>query len=191
MPSIIPAILNWKGLDPDVSLIEGVTPAPKLEYLVALNTLAQGACTQPYAMTGLAFFMERGSDQKTFGQQMVNVATRHMRPLVARGDGSLKSGATDVCSIFATTSGLVVAADEIKIPSPFSGGSEAWPPSTGSVTVVGSAEVYEAAPVAAMDRLMESPTAASLSGAVREQLEVTRGFGLTAVPTMVEDLGSI
>lgn len=189
-PRIIPVISNWKGLDPTAPLIRGTTPAPKLEYLTTLNAKVQAACTAPYAMTGLACFLERGSNQKVLGQQQVNVATKHMRPVVARGDGSLKTGPTDVFSIYGNTSGAL-AADEIKVPSPFTGGSEAWPPSTGAVTVTGSAEVYDAAPVAAMDRLLESPTATSLSTPVRERLEPMRGLGFTVIPTMVQDLATL
>lgn len=189
-PRIIPVIKNWLGLDPARDLIRGVTPAPKLEALLALNSKIQAACTQPYAMTGIACYLERGSGQKTMAQQMVNVATKHLRPIVARGDGSLKNGPVDSFSLFANTSGAL-AADEILVPSPFSGGSDLWPPFTGSVSLAASAEVYNATPSAAMDRLMESPTAASLSAPVREQLEPMRGLGLTVLPTMVEDLGTI
>lgn len=192
-PRIIPAVLNWKGLDPDRALVRGVTPAPKLEYLTTLNLKIQAACTQPYAMTGLAMYLERTSNQKVLAQQMVNIATKHLRAVVARGDGNGKTGApaaTDTHSVYGTTSGAL-ASDEVLVPSPFSQGSEAWPPSTGSVSVAASAEVYEASPVAAMDRLLESPTATSLSAAVRERFEITRGLGCTVIPTMVQDLSTI
>lgn len=188
MARIAPVVLNWKGLSTTVDLVAGVTPAPKLEYLTALNTRIQGACCGPYAHTGLACFLELAGN-KVLTQQMVNVATKALRPLVSRS--STRDGdAPDTTSIFAASSGAS-SPDEIVLPSPFAAGSDGFPPDSGGVDVVGGAATFNATPASAMDRLLESPTATSLMAPVRERIEPRRGLGITIEPILVADLSTL
>lgn len=184
----VPTILNWKGLSTSEALIVGTTPGPKLEYLTALNAHIQAACVGPYAQTGLACSLEL-SGGKMLAQQMVNVATKALRARVARSNAN-GTAAADTTSIYAQTSGAAVV-DEIIIPSPFTQGSEQFPPDKGDVQIVACAVIDQTLPGAAMDRLLESPTRTSLSGPVRERIEPTRGIGITVEPILVADLSTL
>lgn len=188
MSVIVPVVLNWKGLSTSAELIAGTTPAPKLEYLTALNSRIQGACCGPYAQTGLACYLEFSSN-KVLTQQMINIATKALRAHVARANTN-GTAAPDDGSIYGQTSGSA-AADEILTPSPFTAGSEQFPPDAGDVQIAPCAVVFQATPIAAMDRLLESPTATSLSAPVRERIEPKRGVGITVEPILVADLATL
>lgn len=191
---IVPIVITWAGkLDPAVGLINGVTPAPRLEYLLALAARVQAACTAPYAMTGVSTRLRNGTGDTATAlwavYQQVNVATKALRPKVARND-QVGTGTTRDTHITSASSGAG-AADEIVIPCPYDVGDDDWPPDTGQIQIVSGSETYDDAPAAAGDRLLESPTAASLACPVAELVKIRGGVGCTFVPVMVADLNAI
>ena len=109
---------------------------------------------------------------------MVPPACNALRAKVARHNGSGK--AVEDTSIYGATSGSG-GPDEILIPSPFSAGTDGYPPDNAEVAVVLGAEVFDASPGAAMNRMLESPTAGDTTGPARERVEVTWGVGITLV----------
>lgn len=190
---ITPTNIAWAGTDPDADLILGVTPFPRLEYLVSLAARVQAACIAPYAMTGVSTRLRVGNSNADASNwalyQMINVATFALRAKIARSD---QDGASAPRStyIIAASSGAG-ADDEIVIPCPFARGEDDWPPDTGSCVVVSGADTYDAAPADPMDRLLESPTAAQLTGPVAELIQIRGGVGCTFVPIQVADLGAL
>lgn len=193
---IVPIVITWAGkLDPAVDLINGVTPAPRLEYLLALAARVQAACTAPYAMTGMSTRLRNGTGDNAAAlwavYQQVNVGTQALRPKVARNDQSdASSGPTRATYITSPSSGAG-ADDEIVIPCPFDVGEDDWPPDVGQIQIVSGSETYDAEPAAAGDRMLESPTAASLASPMPELIKIRGGVGCTFVPVQVADLNAI
>ena len=168
---------------PDLStddLIVGVTPAPKLEYLVSLKARIEKALGA-YCMTGLATLLARGKTSANAWrvQYMVPPAVKAMRPKIARVTADT-ADPTDETSIYGVSSGSG-ALDEILIPAPRERGIDDIP-CEGTLVVQAGAQTWQPNPIAAMDRLLESPTAVLMTGPVRERLEVLRGVGITLVP---------
>lgn len=190
---IAPTIVTWAGVDPTDDLINGVTPAPRLEYLIALAARVQAACTAPYAQTGFSARLRVGNSDAAGNDwavyQMVNVGTYALRAKVARSDQDGASSPRDT-HIVGASSGSG-ADDEIVIPCPFSLGEDDWPPDTGQVAVVSGSDTYTGSPAEAQDRMLESPTAASLAGPVAELIKIRGGVGFTVVPIQVADLGAL
>lgn len=175
--------VTWTPPLADVDLIEGDTPAPRLGALLALVNRIKLLALSGWAMTGLAATLLVGSGGKTVVAWMVPPGTKALKPKVAR---HMRGTATaNYTSIYSTSSGNG-AADEIRLQPPAAVGTDTWPPDLAQVSIVASAERYDAAPGAAGDRMLESPTLALLTGGVRERVEVTYGVGMTLVPVPVD-----
>lgn len=176
--------LRWRPPFSTDDLIAGVTPAPRLEDLLALHQRLERAF-RAWAQCGLA--VKLGEADAWVVSWLVPPATDHLECRIARsGDGT--GGPSTETSIVATTSGAG-AADEILVPSA-ADGDEVWPPEDGALSVIVTSRVIDDAPAAAMDRLLESPTAAQATQAVRERVEVHRGVGvcITTLPVDVATL---
>lgn len=169
----------WRTDLVDEDLITQTTPPPLLEYLYAVAARIRRLALRGYAMAGLAARLVRTSTDKWRAAWMVPPATKALRPKVARHNGTGK--VLRDTSIYGDSSGAT-ANDEVILVSPFSSGSDNYPPDHGQVVVVASSERYDAAPTAPGDRLLESPTATSLTGATREAIDITYGVGVTLVP---------
>lgn len=179
---VMAATVTWTPPLTDVDLMEGDTPAPKLSALLALVARIKRLALEGWAMTGLATLLNNslaGTGTQYVCAWVVPPGTKALKAKVAR----LARGVTtaNTTTIYATSSGAT-APDQIQIPAPYDQGLDTWPPDLGPVTVVPCADNYDAAPVAAGNRLLESPTLASLSAGVRERVEVTYGSGVTLVP---------
>lgn len=176
-------VATWAPSLSTGDLIPGVTPAPRLEYLVVLVDRIRRAA-RCYALTGYATFLSRagsGTMDYVALQWLVPPATKALQPRVHRNAGKTAKVATALeTSIFGASSGAG-AADEILLAAPFSEGGDEYVPE-GIIGLAQGAQVYEASPVAAMDRLLESPTATSWAGPVREVVSVMRGVGVGMVP---------
>lgn len=170
-------VIDWAPELSTENLLPGVTPAPKLAYLDALAARMELAL-RCYAHCGQATMLARGKTTSNPWrvQTIVGPAVKALRPIVCRDntDQTVASGDTE---IEATSSGSG-ANDQILIPPPHTRGRDDYPPE-GLVAVAASAESFEAAPAAPMNRLMESPTSDSVEGSVRERVEVLRGVGIT------------
>lgn len=175
---IVCACLTWSPALDTSDLIQGTTPAPRLEYLVAIKSRLERVF-RAWAMTGLATMLERTTGTKWVCAWMVPPAVKALRPKLARSDGG--TGTPAATSIYAASSGAF-AADEIVVPSGTSAGADTWPPESGHVVIVAGAEVYNATPAAAGDRLLESPTDGLATQATREKVDVIRGVGMCLVP---------
>lgn len=180
--------LEWA---PDIGafdLIPGITPAPKLEYLLALAALFEQALSA-YAMTGLATALCRGKSttNPTRAQWQVPPATKRLQPRVVRVTADTGNG-SDETTIYGVSSGTT-AQEQIVLEPPTSTGRDDYPPE-GATAIIQSAMVFEDVPTAAMDRLLESPTIGSMSGPARERLEIVRGSGITLVPIR-DDAGGL
>jgi len=191
MARIPPYLINWTGaLNPAVDLIVGSTPPPRLEYLIALNARLQAACCGPYVGTGLNTKFERTGGGAWLAQQQINVATSAMRLKVSRSNGTAK-GSPDATDVLATSSGSG-ANDHIVVPSPFGGGSDKFGTGHwGQMEIAACSEAFDAAPAAARDRMLESPTATSLAAPANEKCEVTHAVGFSLVPYLVGDLAAL
>lgn len=165
-------------------LIPGVTPAPRLEYLVTLADRLRRAA-RAYALPGLATYMSRartGTSDYVRLQWMVPPATQSIRPRVHRNAGPNSKTPTSLeTSIYGASSGGG-AADEIYIPSSLTAGGDEYP-AEGQIGLSLGALVWEPSPAAAMDRLLESPTALSWAGPARETVDILRGIGAGLTPT--------
>lgn len=172
----------------DRDLIVGVTPPPKLEYLVSLKARIERALTA-YAMTGLATLLARGKTSSNHWrvQYQVPPAVKALRVKLARvtADTTVE---TEESSVYGVSSGSAPQ-DEVVIPAPYARGIDDIPPE-GSVSIVAGAQTWQTAPASPMDRLLESPTETSMIGPERERLEVLRGVGITLVP-IAADAGSL
>lgn len=169
--------LRWA---PDLGtspLIRGITPRPRLDYLVTLCDRIERAWSA-WAMTGLATRLWRGSFNPVMCAWVVPPGVRYLRPRLSRASNDDATQAADA-SIYGASSGSSPA-DEVLIGSPFDEG-ETWPPDRGLVEVIDGAEVINDVPTDPMDRLLESPTSGQTSAA-RETVRVTRGVGITLVP---------
>jgi len=176
-----PRIASWRGALDDTVLVDGITPTPRLEYLVALADRIAAAASTPYAMPGLA------SDMRTERviAYVANVATRYLRPVVTVA--TEPSGGPVDTSIWAAIDEGGGAGYEIVIPG--EGGSQTYPPYDGAVATIQGAEVVEAAPMSAMDRLV--PVVPTLGAATVEQLRVTGAAGVGVWPFLVDDLTAV
>lgn len=176
-------VLDWApNLNPS-NLFVGLTPAPRLGLLFALvrrMELAFGAT----AYCGLATMLARGktSSNKWRVQTWVGPAVKALRPQITRESGDQASESA-WSLIYAASSGSA-AADEIMVDSPFVRGRDDYPPD-GAVGVGASAETYDATPIGTMSRLLESPTATSMTGGARERVDVVHGIGITFVPVPI------
>lgn len=172
--------VEWAPELGDADLILGVTPAPRLEYLVRLARRIEQALGA-YAMTGLATVLCRGKSttNATRVQWMIPPATSALRPKIARVAADT-SHASDGSTIYGVSSGATLV-DQVVLTSPLGAGRDDYPPE-GPHAILAGSMVFEAVPAAAMDRLLESPTAASMAGPVLERLDVVRGVGMTLVP---------
>ncbi|MCC7542459.1 MAG: hypothetical protein IT379_39945, partial [Deltaproteobacteria bacterium] len=173
--------VHWTPGLVDEDYIRGTTPAPRLEYLFALVDRIRRACLYSYASTGLATMLRRGASSEWRCAWMVPPATKAMRAKVARHTTQASKGSPQDTSIYGASSGAA-AEDEIVIPSPHSEGRDAYLPDSGSVVVVSGALRFDAAPAAAGDRLLESPTAGTVTGPTREMVKITYGVGVALVP---------
>lgn len=178
------ALVTWAPALSVTDYIAGDTPEPRLEYLYALLARLRKALYRGYAMTGLATRLQRGTGNRWRVAWMVPPATKALRPKVARHNSGA-SGTPNATSIYGASSGAG-ADDEVVIPSPYASGTEAWPPDGGSVTIAVSSERFDDSPGGASDRMLESPTLGTVTGAVREMVEVTYGVGVTVVPVRDE-----
>lgn len=174
-------VVEWAPALVDEDYIRETTPAPRLEMLGALVERVRRACLYSYAMTGLATMMRRGASNEWRMAWMVPPSTKALRPMVARHASPTSKGQPQDTSIYGTTSGSG-GSDEILIPSPHADARDAYPPDGGQIAVVAGSLRFDASPGAAGDRLLESPTADSPLGAVREMCRVTYGVGMTLVP---------
>lgn len=183
--SVMGAVLEWS---PDLStddLIEGVTPAPRLEYLFALAERMRYAFTA-YAVPGLCGLFARGKYSTDYWPINVIVppGTRSLQPRIARAATEVDRTAED-SRLFGDTSGSG-AQDEVIIPSPHTDGVDAFPPE-GRVVIAAGSRVWAPLPTVAQDRLLESPTETDMSGPARERVRVLRGVGVTFVPNPVSE----
>lgn len=169
--------LRWVPDFADEDAIEGLTPAPRHEYLAAVVGRLEVA-SRAWCMTGLGVRLERINDERWVLAWVVPPSVRALRPLIARCDNG--SGAASATEIYADSSGAAPA-DEVLIPSPLSV-RDAWPPDRGTIAVASGAMVINATPSDAGDRLLESPTEGDWSGPEVETLRVTYGVGMTLVP---------
>lgn len=195
---VVPIVIPWASKldpvdDPATDLMRGPTPAPSLGALVALVGRVQAACTAPYAMTGVSTRLRIGTGDTSTSTwavyQQVNVGTQAMRAKVARcGDGAT-SQARDTHIEAPSSGGSGV--NEIVIPSPLDHGEDTWPADSGQVVIASGSSAFDASPEAAGDRLLESPTVASLAAPVAELIKIRGGVGCTFVPVQVADLNAI
>lgn len=187
MRIVIP-IVTWRGLNPASLLCVGITPPARLEYLVALNSRITAACAGPYAGPAFGAYLELASGDGVRGAVRVNVATRALRPHVVRGTGATtKSAAADDTTIYAASSGAA-GADEIIVVSPFESGSEYWPPDHGETQAIKGAMVDAPTPSVSIERLLEGPTAGTLTAPTNEKITVRRGLGVSFIPIVTADL---
>jgi len=178
-----PRIVSWAGALEDVDLVQGVTPAARLEYLYALLDRITAACTCPYAIPGLASDMR---SERVVGV-VVNIATQYLRPLVVAATTD-ESGSPDDVSVWAEAD-AGGASDELLIPVDGGSGAHVWPPYVGVVSVMQGAEVVEASPAAPMDRL--AAVTAQLAAASVEVFRVTNAEGFSVWPFLVDDLSAL
>lgn len=172
--------LRWAPELGTGDLIIGVTPPPRLEYLARLAARMERALTA-YAMTGIATALCRGKSTTNAlrVQYQVPPGVKAMRVRVVRTVADTGNSGDDT-TLYGVSSGAT-ANDQIVIAAPQATGRDDYPPEGSHVTVNG-ALVYETSPAAAMDRLLESPTLGSMTGPVRERLDVVRGAGITVIP---------
>lgn len=173
-------VLEWQPEIGDTELIKGVTPPPRLEYLMRLAARMERAMTA-YAMTGIATALCRGKSttNSTRVQYQVPPGVRALRARFVRTIADTGNSGDDT-KIYGVSSGAT-ANDQVVIAAPQAAGRDDYPPEGGHI-VVNGALVYDASPAAAMDRLLESPTLGSMTGPVRERLDVVRGAGITVIP---------
>lgn len=174
-------VVEWSPDLVDEDYIRETTPAPRLEMLGALVARIRRACLYSYAMTGQATMMRRGASGEWRMAWMVPAAAKALRARVARHGGPSGKGASQDTSIYGASSGAGLA-DEIIIATPHSDTRDTYPPDGGIIEVVAGAMRFDAAPGAAGDRLLESPTAGTVTGPAREMCRVTYGVGMTLVP---------
>lgn len=173
--------VHWSPDLTDEDYIQGTTPAPRLEYLSALCARIRRVALYGYAMTGQATLMRRGASNEWRLAWMVPPATKALRAVLARHSTNASKGSPQDTSIYGASSGSG-AADEILIQTPHAEGRDTYPPDAGVIEIVRGALLYDAAPAAAGDRLLESPTAGVLTGPTREMCRVIYGIGMTLVP---------
>lgn len=178
--SPVAVVLEWAPDIGDVTLIPGVTPAPRLEYLFALAGIMRRALTA-YVMTGLATALCRGKSTTNLTrlQWQVPPGVARLRPKVVRVTADTANAGDDT-TIYGVSSGAT-ADDQIILTPPSAAGRDDYPPEGATQLLVSSLN-DNTIPFEAMDRLLESPTIGSLEAAVRERLEVVRGSGMTLVP---------
>lgn len=177
-------LIDWAPSLSVTDLFVGVTPAPRLSLLFAL-VARMDLALRCYAYCGNATMLARGktSSNKWRVQTWVGPAVKALRPIVAR-DGDDHTAASLETLIYGVSSGSGPD-DEIYIDSPHARGRDDYPPE-GAIAFAASAQVYEAAPGATMNRLMESPTATSMTGGARERVEIVRGVGVTFSPVLAD-----
>lgn len=173
----------WTPVISSTALIPGVTPQPRLEYLVALvSRIRQAART--YALTGYATFLSRartGTTDYVRLQWMIPPATAAMQARIMRNNGKTSKVTTALeTSILATSSG-VSGSDEIIVAPPFAEGGDEYVPE-GIIGLALGSLVFNATPAAGMNRLLESPTATSWAGPEREVVSIFRGVGAGLLP---------
>lgn len=174
-------VVSWGPNLVDEDYIRETTPAPRLEMLTALVERVRRACLYSYAMPGLATMMRRGASNEWRMAWMVPAATKALRPKIARHGSPSSKGTPQDTSIYGASSGSG-ADDEVLIPSPHTDDLDAYPPDGGTIAIAAGSLRFDATPGAAGDRLLESPTAGTVTGASREMCRVTYGVGMTLVP---------
>jgi len=177
-------LVDWAPAWSTGDLFTGVTPAPRLALLLGLVRRKERAL-RVYAYCGNATMLARGksSSNKWRLQTWVGPAVKALRPLIAR-DSDDQDYSSAESLIYATSSGSG-AADEITVPSPHTRGRDDYPPE-GAIAIGAGGEIYDAAPAASVSRLLESPTATSMTGGARERVEVLRGVGITFRPVKAD-----
>lgn len=187
--------LHWTPDLVDEDYILGTTPPPRLEYLTALAARIRRVALYGYAMTGQATLLRLGASSEWRCAWMVPPSTKALRAVLARHStvsskgGHRRSGGPQDTSIYGASSGSG-AADEIVIPTPHSEGRDTYPPDAGALEIVHGSLRYDAAPAAAGDRLLESPTAGTVTGPTRELLRVVYGVGIALV-ALPDDAASL
>lgn len=172
----------WAPNVTDQDLIAGLTPPPKLVYLLTLAQTIRRACLYAYSMTGLASLLRIGSATHTYCAWLVPPATKALRAKLIRSNQSGKTSTTAVqpTSIFATSSGAT-GDDEILIDSPYSNGRDQYPPDHDTAPA-STSNLYDVAPAQPENRLLESPTIGWYTGPIRELVRVRYGVGICLVP---------
>lgn len=176
--------LEWSPAMSTDNLFQGVTPAPSLAKLFALAARMEQAL-RAYCYAGNATMLARGktSSNPWYVQTWVPPAVYALHARIAR-DADDHTAASLVTSIFGVTSGAAPA-DEIRADSPHSSGRDDYPPE-GAIGFGTTSGEYNAAPIAAGYRPLESPTATTMANGVRERVTVVRGVGITFVPVLAD-----
>lgn len=176
--------LEWAPAMSTDNLFQGVTPAPSLAKLFALAARMEQAL-RAYCYAGNATMLARGktSSNPWYVQAWVPPAVYALHARIAR-DADDHTAPSLVTSIFGVTSGAAPA-DEIRADSPHSSGRDDYPPE-GAIGFGTTSGEYNAAPIAAGYRPLESPTATTMANGVRERVTVVRGVGITFVPILAD-----
>lgn len=179
---IAAVVAEWTPALSTDDLIRGTTPAPRLEYLLRLVSRIKRAWLTGWAMTGLATYLSHAGGGWRCAW-MIPPGTAALRVRVARL--SKGTGSATYTSVYGASSGSG-SNDEVRIEPPNTTGTDSWPPDLGPVAVASTSDRYDDVPGAPSDRLLESPTEASMAGGTRELVTIQRGVGATLVPLPVD-----
>ena len=137
-------------------IVAGVAPPPLREYLVAIDQLGLAACTGPYGVTGLNFnpaIAGTGGTLWAYGQRVAPACYGMTQGMTMSRTVGAGAGTPLPGEMYSASSGAA-AADRIVVASSI-GGSLVYPPNHAALVDWGTVTKWDAAPAAAVDRIIE------------------------------------